>query len=79
MYFMRFRLSPTRNRIGLIVLLAILIVAHVGLWSSDRMPAEVKLRLTVINALGWAIVLLPAFAVGKWLDAHRNRPDRRKP
>ena len=67
------RLTPARNRLGLIVLLSIIVIAHVGLWSSDRVPADIKLRLTVINALGWGIVLVPAWAVGKWAQAHRRR------
>lgn len=41
---------------------------HIGLWLSDA-PAAFKWRLTIINALGWAVVILPAIGVRFWLSA----------
>lgn len=72
-----------KHRIIALALIALIIAAHVALWSSDRMPDDIKLRLTVINAIGWSIVLIPAFLVGKWAAAHKGRaapfPPRRPP
>ncbi|MEL6511322.1 MAG: phenylalanyl-tRNA synthetase subunit beta [Pseudomonadota bacterium] len=65
-----------RLRHAVIALLTLVVIAHVFLWLSDQMPFETKWRLTVINALGWAAVLIPAYGVGRWLD-HRF-PDRDK-
>ena len=68
-----------RHQIILSALVVTIVVAHIFMWSSDRMPTDVKIRLTVINALGWGIVLLPAWAVGKWLDARqRLNADQRR-
>lgn len=62
-----------RTALALTALLTLIVLAHVGLWRSDRVPDEVKLRLTVINALGWAVVLLPAWGVSLWLRARQRR------
>lgn len=62
----------TRTRIAVLVLLVLIVLAHVALWRSDRMETGMKLALTLINAVGWAVVLIPAWAVGRWLDAHRR-------
>ena len=59
-----------------VLVVALVILGHVGLWSSDAVPAELKADLTRINALAWAVVLLPAGAVALWLRAHRRRPRR---
>jgi hypothetical protein len=61
-----------KTRIALAALLSLIVLAHVGLWTSDRWPAELKLRLTVLNALGWAVVLLPAYGVSRWLQARER-------
>jgi hypothetical protein len=61
-----------RNLIGLAVLLTLIVGAHVALWSSDTMPVDLKRRLTIINAIGWGVVLFPAFGVAMWLR-HRGR------
>ncbi len=58
------------------LVVALVILGHVGLWTSERVPAELKADLTRINALAWAVVLLPAGAVALWLRAHRRRPRR---
>ena len=65
-----------RLRHAVVVLLTLVVVAHVFLWLSDRMPLETKWRLTVINALGWAAVLIPAYGVGRWLDTGFPERDR---
>ncbi len=49
--------------------LAVLVVlGHVALWASDA-PYDAKLRLTVLNALSWAVIVLPAIGVSFWLKA----------
>lgn len=50
------------------LLLTLIVAAHVALWHSDA-PQDVKLRLTLINAAAWAVILLPAIGVGLWLKA----------
>jgi hypothetical protein len=57
---------------------ALVILGHVGLWTSDRVPAELKADLTRINATAWAVVLLPAGAVALWLRAQRRRGRERR-
>ena len=32
-------------------------------------PLEMKRRLTLLNAAGWAVVILPAIGVSFWLNA----------
>ena len=62
----------SRTRIAVLVLLVLIVLAHVALWRSDRMETGMKLALTLINTVGWAVVLIAAWAVGRWLDAHRR-------
>jgi hypothetical protein len=57
---------------------ALVIGGHIAMWNSDRMDREQKLRLTLINATGWGIVILPAFGVAMWARAHRGRRDDRR-
>lgn len=54
------------------LVLAIILAGHVALWMSDQ-PFDAKLRLTLINAAIWAVVLLPAVGVMLWLRAHQRR------
>ncbi len=54
---------------GLVVLI---VLAHVALWLSDR-PFEMKLTFTVLNAIGWTVVLAPILLVDRWLEAIRSR------
>lgn len=61
-----------RHRIGLIVLLTLVIGAHLALWGSTA-PYDAKLRLTILNATVWAVILLPAVGVNLWLRAHQCR------
>jgi len=61
------------RRIAVISLLILIVIAHIGLWSDDTIPLEAKRRLTTLNALGWAVILLPAWGVSLWLRA-KTRP-----
>lgn len=65
-----------RNRIAFIALLSVIVLAHIAMWRSE-MPRDVALRFTIINAVGWSIVLLPILLVNRWLKAveARNTPD----
>ncbi len=60
--------------VAIVALVGLVVLAHAGLWTSEMWTAEAKLRLTVLNALGWAVVVLPALAVRRWAAAHRD-PD----
>lgn len=64
----------TRARAGVLALALLVVGAHVMLWRSG-MPGDAKMRLTVLNAAGWAAVLLPALAVNLWLGAVTRRDD----
>lgn len=59
-------------------LLVVIIGAHLALWSSD-IPRALAWRLTAINAAAWAVILLPAYAVGKWAAAHQRRTKQGAP
>ena len=39
------------------------------------MPRDLALKLTLINAAGWAVVLLPAWGVAKWAALRRDGRD----
>ena len=54
------------------LLLSIIIAAHIALWMSD-MDSGAKLRLTMLNALGWGVVLGPILLVNRWLGAVEER------
>lgn len=60
-----------------LVLIAVIILGHVGLWLSDMDPA-LKWRLTLINVAGWTVILAPALLVGRWLKAVERRNDEAK-
>jgi hypothetical protein len=59
-------------RIYVICLITVIVGAHVAMWTSD-MPRDLAWRLTVINAAGWAVILIPAWAVSKWAAAHQRK------
>ncbi|MEO0937734.1 MAG: phenylalanyl-tRNA synthetase subunit beta [Pseudomonadota bacterium] len=62
-----------KGRIILVgVLVTFIVIAHVFLWRSD-METGLKLVFTVINALGWTIVLAPMLLIDRWLDAIKSR------
>jgi hypothetical protein len=48
------------------------IIAHIFLWRSD-MPGHLKLTFTILNAMGWTIVLAPIMLINRWLDATKSR------
>lgn len=60
----------TQNRIALILLATLIIGGHIAMWTSN-MPKDLALKLTLINAAGWAIILLPAYGVAMWARAQR--------
>lgn len=53
-------------------LVTLIVVAHVFLWRSD-METGTKLAFTLINAAGWAIVLVPILFVDRWHEAIKKR------
>ena len=55
--------------IGLVVCI---VLAHVALWRSG-MDTSTKLAFTVLNAIGWTIILTPILLVDKWPDAKRGQ------
>ena len=55
-------------------LIALIVLAHIGLWRDETIPVEAKRRLTLLNALGWAVILLPAWGVSRWLKTRTGRP-----
>lgn len=62
-------------RIAIALLLTGIVAAHIGLWSDPDIPRAAKLRLTTLNALTWAVILLPAWGVSLWLRAKTRKPD----
>lgn len=57
------------RRLAVIALLILIVMAHIGLWADETIPLEAKRRLTTLNAIGWAVILLPAWGVSLWLRA----------
>lgn len=37
------------------------------------MPTGTKLAYTILNAIGWGIVLIPILFVDRWLEAVKRR------
>ncbi|WP_299685715.1 hypothetical protein [uncultured Tateyamaria sp.] len=63
----------TLMRGALVLFLAgLIVVAHIFLWRSD-MAFGLKLTFTILNAMGWSIVLLPILFIDKWLAAIKRR------
>ncbi|MEL7099792.1 MAG: hypothetical protein AAGM84_13255 [Pseudomonadota bacterium] len=62
-----------KGRIILVgVLVTFIVIAHVFLWRSDMAP-HFKLTFTILNAIGWTIVLAPILLIDRWLDAIKSR------
>lgn len=61
----------TLQRTAITLLLLLIIGGHIAMWTSD-MPRELALKLTLINAAGWAVVLLPAYGVARWAAIKRR-------
>ncbi|WP_333715074.1 phenylalanyl-tRNA synthetase subunit beta [Yoonia sp.] len=59
-------------RLYIIALITFIILAHIAMWSSD-MPRDLALRLTIINATGWTVILGGAWLVSRWAAAHGRR------
>lgn len=53
-------------------LAGLIVAAHLALWASDA-PQEAKLRLTILNGMAWAVIILPAIGVRMWLGARLRR------
>ena len=70
--------KPSRAKIPASALLFTVVTAHIFMWLSPDMPLDAKIRLTTLNALGWASVVLLAWGVSLWLKAQvrRNAPRR---
>lgn len=62
-----------RFKLGLVALVVLIVVAHIGLWRDPDLPIDTKRRLTMINALAWAVIILPVFAVNQWLKAKTRK------
>lgn len=60
------------TRLRWVLLLAIIVAGHVAMWLSPRTTSDEALRLTLMNASIWAVVLLPAIGVSMWARAHRG-------
>ncbi len=61
-------------RAYIIALLIVIVGAHIAMWTSD-MPRDLALKLTLINAAGWAVVLIPVYGVAQWAAHHRVKND----
>ena len=61
--------------IWIAVLVALIVAAHLALWASDA-PHDTKLRLTLLNGLAWAVIILPAIGVRLWLAARLRGGDQ---
>jgi len=59
-------------RYFIIGLITLIVGAHIAMWTSD-MPKDLALKLTLINATGWAVILVPVWLVSKWAAAHKGR------
>lgn len=66
---------PLRTKLLLIVLVTLIVVAHIGLWRDPTIPLAAKQKLTALNALGWAVIILPAIGVSYWLKAKTRKTD----
>ena len=70
---------PTRSKLLIVTLLILIVVGHIGLWRDPDIPLDAKQRLTTLNALGWAVIILPAIGVSKWLKAKTRNRDEPSP
>jgi len=70
---------PRHLKILLVVLVGLIIVAHVGMWRDPDMPYVEKRNWTLINALAWAAIILPAIGVSQWLKVKTSNTDEPSP
>lgn len=54
------------------VLVFFIVIAHILLWRSD-MPFGLILTFTILNAIGWTIVLAPMLLIDRWLESIKER------
>ena len=54
-------------RVYVAALIMLIIAAHID------MPRDLVLKHTIINGTAWAIILIPAWAVGKWAAVHASQ------
>lgn len=66
-----------RLKLLLTALITLIVLAHIGLWRDPDIPVDAKRRLTALNALTWAVIILPLFAVNQWLKA-KTTPNQGK-
>lgn len=66
-----------RLKLLLTALITLIVLAHIGLWRDPDIPVDAKRRLTALNALTWAVIILPLFAVNQWLKA-KTAPNQGK-
>lgn len=66
---------PIRTKLLIAILLILIVMGSIGLWRDPSIPLEVKQRLTVLNALTWAVIVLPAIGVSYWLKAKTRKQD----
>ena len=62
------------TRIWIIILVTTIVLGHVAMWTSD-MPRDLALKLTLINATGWGVILGGAWLVARWAAAHSQRDE----
>lgn len=63
------RLRP----LAIVLLLVLVVESNVAMLTDPDMPPETGRRLALINALSWAVILLPPIGVGLWLRAMRRQ------
>ena len=69
----RTTLSPVLKwtRLRWILLIALIVAGHVAMWLSPNTTPEQALRLTLMNAAIWSVILLPAIGVTMWARTHK--------
>lgn len=70
---------PILIKLLLLALIPLIVIAHIGLWRDPTIPLEAKQNLTLLNALGWGAIILPAIGVSFWLKAKTRPRDEPSP
>lgn len=70
---------PRTTKLLLLVLLIFIVLGHIGMWRDPDMPIAEKRNWTLINALAWAVIILPALGVNQWLKAKTSKTDEPSP
>jgi hypothetical protein len=58
---------------ALVALVVLVLGAHVAMLSDPDIPRDAAWRLARLNAIAWAVILLPPIGVALWLRARRRR------